>query len=216
MITSLERHYGRPPAPFPTDPFQQILWVNVAYLADDARRLAAFRMLDRLAGLSPEAVWHAPPAVLRRGAAHGIMADRFAAKLRECASIALDRFDGDLDAVVRRPLKDAVRALRAFPGIGGPGAEKILLFAGRRALLAPDSNALRVLQRLGMVPVRRSYAASYAAARTIAAGLARGIVAMQRAHQLLRRHGMELCTRAQPACSHCPLIAQCPRTGVAT
>ena len=48
-----------------------------------------------------------------------------------------------------------------FPMIGEPGAEKILLFSGVLAVLALDSNGVRVLVRLGVGEERKSYAATY-------------------------------------------------------
>ena len=33
---------------------------------------------------------------------------------------------------------------------------------------------------------------------------------MIRAHQLLRRHGQELCKTNEPRCPRCPLAARCP------
>jgi endonuclease III len=215
VITRLEKYYGAPPKPFPTDPFQQILWVNVAYLADDARRAAAFKTLKTGVGLTPERVLHAPVAKLRAATRFGILPDRFAAKLRECAQLALDQFDGNLEAVVTLPVAEATRALRKFPGIGEPGAEQILLFSGRQPLLAPDSNGLRVLQRLGVSAVQKSYAAAYAEAREVTSReLGADTPLMQRAHHLLRRHGQELCRTTAPACDRCPLASSCPRTGV--
>lgn len=216
-IDRLEKYYGPPAKPFPTDPFQQILWVNVAYLADDARRAAAFKVLKKDVGLAPEKVFHAPIAKLRAATKHGILPDRFAEKLRECASIALEQFDGDLDSVADLPVAEATRALRKFPGIGEPGAEQILLFSGRQPLLAPDSNGLRVLKRLGISVEQKSYAATYAAAREVSAkALGADTPGMQRAHQLLRRHGQELCRTTAPACERCPLASTCPRIGVTT
>ena len=215
IVNRLARHYGPPPRPFPTSAFEQVLWENVAYLANDARRAEAFAILERDTGLDPARIRHASLAVLRRATSRGILPDRFAGKLREAARIALDEFDGRVDAVVDRPLAEARRALRKFPGIGEPGAEKILLFSGRQPLLAPDSNALRVLQRVGLVPERKSYASAYAAAREFAADeLGADTAGMLRAHQLLRRHGQEICTRSAPDCPRCPLAAICPRTGL--
>jgi hypothetical protein len=49
----------------------------------------------------------------------------------------------DLGAVLDRPQADAIRALKKFPAIGEPGAEKILLFAGKAPILALESNGLR-------------------------------------------------------------------------
>jgi endonuclease III len=39
------------------------------------------------------------------------------------------------------------------------------------------------------------------------------VPALQRAHQLLRRHGQKLCTRTSPACAECPLRAVCAAAG---
>src|SRR2546426_12509444 len=44
---------------------------------------------------------------------------------------------------------EARKILKRFPGIGDPGADKILLFCRGGQGLGPDSNALRVLVRLG-------------------------------------------------------------------
>ena len=142
-VKLLREHCG-PPERLPTaDPFELILWENVAYLATPARRREAFEELKRTVGTAPEVIMAAEPSALERITARGILKSRFAVKLRECARIALEQFGGDLEAVIRGPVDKAKRALRSFPGIGEPGAEKILLFTGQQALLAPESNGLR-------------------------------------------------------------------------
>ena len=84
------------------------------------------------------------------------------------------------------------------------------------AALAPDSNALRVLHRLGISPARKRYVSACAAAREVSAEqLGADTAGMLRAHQLLRRHGQEVCTRSAPACLRCPMVSLCPRIGVA-
>jgi endonuclease III len=141
---------------------------------------------------------------------HGILPDVVAEKLRDAARIARDQFHGDLDEVVRRPLPEAKRALRKFPGIGEPGAEKVLLFSRRHALLAPDSNILRVLARLGLIVEGSSYARTYLAARKLAEEeLPKALEQVIAAHQLLRRHGQELCRRSRPLCGDCPVEHLC-------
>ncbi len=108
-------------------------------------------------------------------------------------------------AALRRDPGRAKRMLRTFPGIGEPGADKILLFSGLGAELAPESNGLRVLVRLGLVPDRGSYARTYAASREAAAPLPADPQSRQQAHLLLREHGQTLCTRRRPSCAVCPL-----------
>lgn len=208
-VRALRSHYGQP-EPLPTaDPFELVLWDNVAYLASPAKRREAFALLRSTIGTTPKAILSATRAALEQVTSKGILKSSFAVKLRECAHIALTDFGGDLKAVVRRPLDEAKRALRSFPGIGEPGAEKILLFSGRHALLAPDSNALRVLVRLGLVREGSSYARTYAAARAAAAGLSSDVLLVQEAHLLLQLHGQTLCKRSAPLCAACPLESRC-------
>src|SRR5207249_2069819 len=88
-------------------------------------------------------------------------ANQFAKKLRNCARILLEEFDGDLRPVLKLPFPKAKKALQKFPGIGEPGAEKILLFTRSYPVLPLESNGLRVLLRLGFGGEKESYATTY-------------------------------------------------------
>jgi endonuclease-3 len=210
VLQALKKHYGAP-EPLPTqDPFELILWENVAYLAPPARRRAAFELLRRQVGLRPGDILAASQAALERVTAHGILKARFADKLRACAQIAIEDFAADLRFVIRQPLPQAKKALRRFPGIGEPGADKILLFAGVQNSLAPDSNALRVLVRLKLIAEHKSYARMYASSRELQATPALKIAAVQEANLLLQTHGQTLCKRNAPLCGACPLANRCP------
>ncbi len=210
LLSALRKLYGRLRPPPARGPFELLLYENVAYLADDARRDEAFALLRERIGLAPENIAAAPHAALRGAAGRGIVADQTVEKLRAVAAITLDEFGGDLDEAIRRPAKDAIKALRKFPSIGEPGAEKILLLCRRQPFLALDSNALRVLLRLGYGREDKSYARSYRSAQEAADGeLPRAIFARTEAHLLLRRHGQELCKRTQPRCEICPLRSGC-------
>src|SRR5262245_60585663 len=64
ITSALRAHYGRP-APLPvTDPFEMILWENVAYLVPDARRAQAFAALRERIGLEPRDILRAKASVL--------------------------------------------------------------------------------------------------------------------------------------------------------
>lgn len=209
VLDALRAFYGRPKPPI-SDPFALILYENVAYLADDARREEAFRLLKERTGLAPARILAAPRELLQDVTGRGILPGGRAEKLREIASIALEEFGGDLGAVVRRPPKEAAKALRKFPSIGEPGAEKILLFSRQIPVLALESNGLRVLLRIGYGKEEKSYAASYRSAQRGAAPEAPGgFDALIEGHQLLRRHGQELCRRSSPLCERCPVAREC-------
>ncbi len=56
IIDALREAYGRVASPPAPSAFALILWEKVAYLAPDAKRLAAFRALESRVGLTPEAI----------------------------------------------------------------------------------------------------------------------------------------------------------------
>ena len=209
VVAALKKHHGPPERPPTVDPFGLVLWENVAYLASPARRREAFERLASTIGTTPQAILAAKRTDLESVTSHGILKATFAAKLRECARIAWEEHGGDLGAALRGDPRKAKQMLRAFPGIGEPGAEKILLFAGLGAPLAPDSNGLRVLVRLGLVRDEGSYARTYAASRQTAEQLRALPKERQEAHLLLQRHGQTLCKRRLPDCGACPLARGC-------
>ena len=52
LIQRLADRYGQPTQPL-ADPFELIIWENIAYLVDDERRAAAFNALGSEVGLRP-------------------------------------------------------------------------------------------------------------------------------------------------------------------
>jgi endonuclease III len=211
IVEQLEALYGAPDPPDVTDPWEMIIWENVAYLVNDERRSEAMKTLQTRVGLSADQILSATSEQLLPAAACGIVPEQSVQKLRRCASIALEEFSGDLQPILRLPLAQAKKALKRFPAIGDPGAEKILLFARAYPILALDSNGLRVLVRLGFAEESANYAKTY---RQVQEAVREDIVKehswLIKAHQLLRRHGQELCKRSKPHCENCPLSSECP------
>jgi endonuclease III len=212
----LLEHYGATASPELDDPFHLILWEQVAYLVDDEGREAAFQLLKRRVGLSPRKVLAASRELLveiaRSGGSIGV--EKRAGAMQESALRAVSDWGGDLKQVLHLPTARAVRELAKFPMIGKPGAEKILLLTKADAVLALDSNGLRVLLRLGYGQEESSYAKTYASVRAATAPEEHmncdWLISL---HGLLRRHGQVLCRRTHPECARCPLTSGCAYYG---
>ena len=210
LVDKLQQHYGSPALPPSTDPLELIIWENIAYLASDERRAAAFAVLKRDIGTRPEQILAAKHAALAGIGKAGILPDVSAEKLLVIAKIAYEEFDGDLRAVLKKPLPQAKKALKRFPSIGDPGAEKILLLTRSYPVMALDSNGLRVLCRVGFAEEKKNYSATYRLVQDAIRGqLPKDYDSLIRAHQLLRQHGQELCKRSKPRCAECPLSDGC-------
>ena len=103
------------------------------------------------------------------------------------------------------------KLLKQLPGIGEPGADRILMIAGSVKTLAPDSNGARVLCRLGFGKDSARYDRMYRSViQETMPELPDTPSWWLRAHQLLRQHGQSLCRRNAPRCRECPLAPRCP------
>ena len=81
----------------------------------------------------------------------------------------------------------------------------------RHPALALESNGLRVLLRLGFGEETKSYSKTYRLVQEATQGeLEEDYPRLIGAHQLLRRHGQEVCTNSRPCCADCPLLPDCP------
>jgi endonuclease-3 len=208
-IAKLATAYGQA-EPVLADPFQLIIWENIAYLVDDNRREQAFKTLKKEIGLKPTDILAAPMEqlieILKLG---GVHPELRAQRLKESAQIVLTDFEGDLDTTLKLPLQKAIKALQKFPAIGEPGAEKILLFTKTYPVLALESNGLRVCLRLGFGEEKKNYSASYKSVHEALASEGGDCEFLISAHQLLRHHGKKICKRSNPKCDECPLTKTC-------
>jgi endonuclease-3 len=134
LVNTLQRHYGAPIPPPSTDPLELIIWENIAYLASDERRAAAFAALKRDIGTRPEQILAAKHAALAAIGKAGILPDVSAEKLLAIAKIAYEESDSDLPSVLKKPLPQAKKALKRFPSIGDPGAEMVMSACWKRRL----------------------------------------------------------------------------------
>ena len=211
VIERLRRQYGEPASPPAKGPFELILWENAAYMLPDTRRVEVFNTLRDQVGLTAAALESAPDGVLLPIAIRGGMRPAMRVfRWRQIAQITLDQFGGNLDSVLDLPYGEATKALKQFPTIGEPGAERILLLCGVAHGLPVESNGLRVLSRLGWGHAQKNYAATY---RSVLDDLKPEFPVhterLKEAHLLLRVHGRTLCKEKMPLCYQCPLAEDC-------
>jgi endonuclease III len=133
-----------------------------------------------------------------------------AARLKEIAARVQREYAGDLLSALSRLSAAQVRkTLKTFPGIGNPGADRIVLFSRLTPLAAVPSACPHVLVRILEGPEGNKYVATYAAAQSILNALPTTFEARIRGYLLIERHGHDLCKRSKPLCERCPLQSRC-------
>ena len=212
LLDTLEASYGPQKPAWPTDPYQFLLWWYCAYPASDAKCAKGWESLHKNIGLEPRRILAADSArlalALKPG---GMFAEQRALHLKETADRVLEEFGGDLAGALKRlPLSKARAALKTFPGIANPGADRILLFAGISPVAAVPSSCTHVAARIFQSATRGNYSREYAdAQQMIEQDIPPSFDARQRAYLLLKYHGQEICKRSSPLCSACPVARSC-------
>jgi endonuclease III len=212
MLDTLEAHYGPQSPNWPTDPYLFLVWWHCGYPASDAACAKGWESLKTRIGVDTVRLLAANPSQLALALKPGGMVPELRAiRLKEVAARVQNDFGGDLTAALKRlSISHARAALRKFPGIAGPGADRILLFGGISPVAAVPSNCPHVLVRIYTGKGRENYGRDYADAQDIvAANVPAKFDARTRAYLLLKCHGQQLCKRSGPKCSVCPVAPSC-------
>lgn len=211
VLQHLESFYGKQEPTWPTDPYLFLVWWHCGYPASDAACSKGWASLNRDIGSELEKILAAPPAKLAAALKPGGMVPELRAmRLKEIAARVKDEFGGNLRAALVGPIPQVRSALKKFPNIADPGADRILLFAGIAPLAAVPSNCPHVLVRILHGQERENYGVTYREAQqAIASEVPEKFDARIRAYLLLKRHGQELCKRTKPKCHECPVNSIC-------
>jgi len=211
VLDRLEKQYGTPKKPRPSNPYEMVLYRNTGYPQSDVNCTRGFQALREQIGLSPAEILKAPREKLIAAArAGGIVPELRAQRLREIAARVEREFGGNLHGVLKKSVKEAKKILKGFPTLGEPGAEKILLLTMTAPVAAVPSNCVHVLPRLGFGHEYKNYAATYKSAQeAILAELPQTCEAQTRAFLLFKKHGETLCKSARPKCGECPVSDEC-------
>jgi endonuclease III len=216
LLDSLESHYGPQSPNWPTDPYLFLVWWHCGYPASDAACAKGWESLKSRIGLEPDRLLAAEPSPLALALKPGGMVPELRAmRLKEIAARVQNEFGGDLIAALKGlSIPKARAALRKFPNIAGPGADRILLFAGLSPVAAVPSNCPHVLTRIYRRQLPGHEGENYNRDYTFAQEIVSAQVpatsdARVRAYLLLKCHGQQLCKRSNPKCGICPVAQSC-------
>ena len=211
ILEKLEAYYGKQEPCWPTDPYRFLVWWHCGYPASDAACARGWESLNSSVGVDPERILTASIEELANALTPGGMVPALRAqRLKAIAARVQDDYGGDLRRSLFGPLPQVRKALKKFPNIADPGADRILLFSGAAPIAAVPSNCPHVLVRIQRGLERENYGANYQVAqREITGEVAGNVDARARAYLLLKRHGQELCKRTKPKCEACPVRSCC-------
>jgi endonuclease-3 len=212
LLNALHRFYGALPQP-PHDPFTLFVWEVLSVHSTPRKRDAALAALKRIRALTPDSMARAPQKKLEESVK---LAGPYSENRLQALRTGVDVFRRapKLPAIIRGPLLGARRALKPLPQLGEAGAHRVLLFAADHAILPVDARVARVARRLGYgdggvdgVEFRKR---ARSAQEALTRELPGDVETFRRAFLYLSHHGGATCTEADPHCTICPLLHDCP------
>ena len=212
LLDVLAGSYGEKPANWPTDPYLFLVWLHCGYPASDRACAKGWESLSTSIGVSVEQILSANPTKVSQALKLGGMVPELrATRLKEIAERVLKQHGGDLRSGLSGLSVSQVRsALKQFPGIADPGADRILLFGGISPVAAVPSNCPHVLVRIRVGQEHENYARTYREAQHILdEALPHKFHERTRAYLLLKHHGQQICKRSNPKCDVCPVAPNC-------
>jgi len=209
LLDGLQKFYGALPRP-PRDPFTLFVWEVLSMHSTPQKRDAALGALKRIPALTPDAMWRAPKKKLEESVRlAGPYGEQRLTALR--TGVDMFRRAPKLPAIIRGPVTSARRALKGLPQMGEGGAYRMLLFAADQPVLPVDARVSRVARRLGYGETLKDFTKTARSVReAVSRELPPDIDAYRRAFLYLSHHGIATCTEADPHCTVCPLLKDCP------
>ena len=119
------------------------------------------------------------------------------------SKMVLERFEGDLDMILRHPTDEARQELMDLKGVGPKTADILLAFRGNRPIMPVDTNIFRVSGRIGLVE-GRNYERTRAALEEVIPEKKLGEM-----HFALIQLGRDICKPRRPLCQLCPITSLC-------
>jgi endonuclease-3 related protein len=212
LETALDRltaHYGRRIRAAADDSFAALIGAVLGEACDAPRAAQALENLNAAGVVDVRTLSVASPDELNEWLAPAGNAQKRGERLRRLAAFVVDRYEGDVDAMLAADVESLREELLAVRGIGAETADSILLFAAGRPSFVVDLAAHRVLKRHGWV----EFDADNASVKEyVESSLPRDPAKLAEFHDLLQLVARQHCRKA-PVCEGCPLAELLPAGG---
>jgi endonuclease-3 related protein len=134
-----------------------------------------------------------------------------AVRLRAMLKFLIERYDGSLEAMFRRPLAELREELLSVHGIGPETADSLLLYAGAMPTFVVDAYTYRIFSRHGWISMESSY---HEIQEYFHDRLPADAPMYNEYHALLVNLGKHFCKKSKALCEACPLKPLLPQGGI--
>lgn len=192
------------------DPLSELVSALLSHRTRNAASGQAFKNLRLLFGTWEE-VRDAPTALVEEAITPCTWPEQKAPRIQEVLKRITElRGSLSLDFIESMPVADARHWLESLPGVGPKTSAAVISFSSLRGKALPvDSHHYRVVVRLGIIDNKISEGKSH---RILEDMLPTDFTAQEvyDHHQVIMKHGKQVCFHSKPDCEHCVLLKLCP------
>ena len=201
--------YGKPAPRDPRDPLSQLIYSLLASRTKTEDSNAVMRDLQKRYATWDE-LRDAPVAEIEQAIAGVTFPEVKAPRIKAALQGITARYGSLTLDFLAKYRTDKIREwLEGFEGVGAQMSAAVVNFSTlRRRALCVDANHLRVTQRLALTPRADAATTETRLMRLVPEDWDAAM--LDEHHSLVKLHAQTLCTFADPKCSACPLLAECP------
>jgi endonuclease-3 len=209
LIPVLEEKYGKYwwPVEYPkdvfSDPFKNLIITVLSQNTSEVNCVRAYEGLAAKFEVKPEVLAKADLNIIKEAIRRGGLYNVKSKRIKELSKAVLDKFHGDLNAVLALPKDEAKKKLMELPGIGDKTADVLLSSRlGHYEVFVVDTHMSRIAKRLGLVKENAKYSEIQEAIKCF-------IPKDERTGGLFWLLAKYTCRAQNPKCKECPLIEIC-------
>lgn len=193
------------------DPLSELVSALLSHRTRNSQSAQAFRNLKLLFG-TWEAVRDAPTPLVEEAISPCTWPEQKAPRIQQVLRLLTEKRNGllSLEFLNELPVHEARQWLEQLPGVGPKTSAAVISFSNMRGKALPvDSHHFRVAVRLGIIEEKTGEAKSHKVLENL---LPEEFTAqeMYDHHQVMMKHGQNICHWRKPDCGHCVLLDICP------
>ncbi|AWR97088.1 endonuclease III [Acidianus sulfidivorans JP7] len=210
IIERLKKRYNENPEDYVAydvwlkfrDPFRVLIATLLSQNSTDKGTYKAFYNLENKIGVTAEKLANSNikdiAEAIRNIGIYNIKANR----IKELSKIIIEKYGGNINSIIDKPIEEARKELMSLPGIGEKTADVVLLTCKNYPVFPVDTHIKRISNRLGIGK------GNYSQISTKLMSLFNRNEYLL-AHHLLIAHGRETCKAKNPLCNSCVLNDCC-------
>jgi endonuclease-3 len=191
--------------PSSADPFKTLIVAIISQNTADRNTARAFENLSNKFRITPEVLTKAKKRELEECLKVGGLYRDKAKTIKHVSKIVFERYRGNLEPILSRPVEEARKTLMQLPGVGPKTADVVLLFSAKQNTIPIDTHVNRVSKRLCLAPAKGNYETVRRALQSIY-----DPGEHLQVHLLFILHGRKYCKARVPLCKECPINIFCP------